>query len=129
MAIEYLKKVVDIKPDDAEAWIELAEYLEGVNLHESMNGKENVLFFSSSFYKFPVTAYQKSLKLLEDTADAVIPPDLVNNIGALHHKLNKFAEASSFYKRAADACDQLIEGGASAVRWEKKKKKKDYIVF
>ena len=37
-SIQYLRQVTTLSPDDVEAWLELAEFLEGTDLNESLKG-------------------------------------------------------------------------------------------
>ena len=38
-------------------------------------------------------AYEKASQILTDSVGADIPPEILNNIGALHHKLDNLEEA------------------------------------
>lgn len=54
--------------EDVEAWIELAQILEGSDLQGSLS------------------AYHKATKLLQDLVQMDIPPEILNNIAALHFR-------------------------------------------
>ena len=64
----YLRQVTEQMSDDVEAWIELAQILEGSDLQGSLS------------------AYHKATKLLEDVIQMEIPPEILNNIAALHFR-------------------------------------------
>ena len=55
-------------PDDVEAWIELAQILEGTDLQGALNG------------------YMTAIRLLKDTVQVDIPPEILNNVGALQFR-------------------------------------------
>jgi RNA polymerase-associated protein CTR9 len=75
-------------PDDVEAWIELAGILEENNITGALQ------------------AYEKASSILTDTVGVDIPPEILNNIGALHFKLENFLEAKSYYEQALERCRQ-----------------------
>ena len=54
--------------EDVEAWIELAQILEGSDLQGSLS------------------AYHKATKLLQELVQMDIPPEILNNIAALHFR-------------------------------------------
>jgi RNA polymerase-associated protein CTR9 len=83
-----LKKVTEQFPDDVEAWIELAGILEENNITGALQ------------------AYEKASSILTDTVGVDIPPEILNNIGALHFKLEHFHEAKSYYEQALERCKQ-----------------------
>lgn len=58
--------------EDVEAWIELAQILEGSDLQGSLS------------------AYHKATKLLQDLVQMDIPPEILNNIAALHFRYSLF---------------------------------------
>ena len=43
-------------------------------------------------------AYEKASQILTDSVGADIPPEILNNIGALHHKLDNLEEAKVIQK-------------------------------
>ena len=55
-------------PDDVEAWIELAQILEQSDLNAAL------------------AAYGTATKILHDKVHAEIPPEILNNVGALHYR-------------------------------------------
>ena len=75
VAKDHLKKVTSEHPDDLEAWIELAGILEETNVHEALS------------------CYEKAADLLKENVSSELPPELLNNMAALHQKLGKFKEA------------------------------------
>lgn len=64
----FLFKVTEQFPDDVEAWIELAQILEQSDLIASL------------------AAYGTAIKILRDKVQADIPPEILNNVGALHYR-------------------------------------------
>lgn len=55
-------------PDDVEAWIELAQILEQTDLQGSLS------------------AYSTAIKILKEKVQADIPPEILNNVGALYYR-------------------------------------------
>lgn len=55
-------------PDDVEAWIELAQILEQSDLNAALN------------------AYGTATRILKEKVQADIPPEILNNVGALHYR-------------------------------------------
>jgi len=51
-----------------EAWIELAQILEQSDLQSSLS------------------AYSTAMKILKEKVQAEIPPEILNNVGALHYR-------------------------------------------
>ena len=60
--------------------------------------------FSNQYIEYPVDrsvvllqasleAYQKASQMLTDTVGAEVPPEILNNIAALHFRLGKYEEA------------------------------------
>jgi RNA polymerase-associated protein CTR9 len=54
--------------DDVEAWIELAQILEQSDLQGSLS------------------AYSTAMKILKEKVQADIPPEILNNVGALYYR-------------------------------------------
>lgn len=77
IAKQHLKKVTEQFPDDVEAWIELAQILEQNDLHASLS------------------AYKTATSILTEKVNAEIPPEILNNVSALHYRLNNLREARS----------------------------------
>lgn len=75
IAKQHLKKVTEQFPDDVEAWIELAQILEQNDLQGSLN------------------AYRTATNILTEKVKAEIPPEILNNVGALHYRLGNLDEA------------------------------------
>lgn len=75
IAKTHLKKVTEQFPDDVEAWIELAQILEQNDLQGSLN------------------AYATATSILTDKVKADIPPEILNNVSALHFRLENLTEA------------------------------------
>nr|CAD7595522.1 unnamed protein product [Timema genevievae] len=75
IAKNHLRKVTDQFPDDVEAWIELAQILEQSDLQGALS------------------AYGTATKILRDKVQAEIPPEILNNVGALHYRLGNLPEA------------------------------------
>lgn len=68
IAKNHLRKVTEHYPDDVEAWIELAQILEQSDLQGSLN------------------AYGTATRILNEKVQAEIPPEILNNVGALHYR-------------------------------------------
>ena len=70
-----MKKVTEQYPDDVEAWIELAGTLEQTDVQSALS------------------AYGTASRLLKEKVGADVPPEILNNVGALHFRLGNFNEA------------------------------------
>lgn len=68
IAKNHLRKVTEQFPDDVEAWIELAQILEQSDLNAALN------------------AYGTATRILKEKVQADIPPEILNNVGALHYR-------------------------------------------
>jgi RNA polymerase-associated protein CTR9 len=68
IAKSHLRKVTEQFPDDVEAWIELAQILEQSDLQGAL------------------AAYATATRILQDKVQADIPPEIFNNVGALHYR-------------------------------------------
>ncbi|XP_021927029.1 RNA polymerase-associated protein CTR9 homolog isoform X3 [Zootermopsis nevadensis] len=75
IAKSHLRKVTEQFPDDVEAWIELAQILEQSDLQGAL------------------AAYATATRILRDKVQADIPPEIFNNVGALHYRLGNLEEA------------------------------------
>ncbi|XP_044259150.1 RNA polymerase-associated protein CTR9 homolog [Tribolium madens] len=82
IAKNHLKKVTEQFPDDIEAWIELAQILEQSDLQGSLN------------------AYGTAIQILNKDVQADIPTEILNNVGALHYRLNNLEEAKKNLEEA-----------------------------
>ncbi|KAK9747222.1 Tetratricopeptide repeat [Popillia japonica] len=82
IAKSHLKKVTEQFPDDIEAWIELAQILEQSDLQGSLN------------------AYGTAIKILKKDVQAEIPTEILNNVGALHYRLNNLEDAKKYLEEA-----------------------------
>ncbi|CAL4139063.1 unnamed protein product, partial [Meganyctiphanes norvegica] len=87
LAKQHLKKVTEQYGEDVEAWIELAQILEGSDL------------------KAALAAYHRATNLLQDLVQMDIPPEILNNIAALHFRLKNYEEAHKHFKMAWERCD------------------------
>lgn len=72
---DHLRKVTEQYPDDVEAWIELAGILEQSDVQAALE------------------AYGTSSNLLKEKVQADVPPEILNNVGALHFRLGNLKEA------------------------------------
>ncbi|XP_044738203.1 RNA polymerase-associated protein CTR9 homolog isoform X2 [Chrysoperla carnea] len=75
IAKNHLRKVTEQYPDDVEAWIELAQILEQSDLQGSLQ------------------AYGTATRILKEKVGDEIPPEIFNNVGALHYRLGNLEEA------------------------------------
>lgn len=84
IAKQHLKKVTEQFPDDVEAWIELAQILEQNDLTASL------------------AAYKTATSILTEKVNAEIPPEILNNVAALHYRLSNLQEARSHLEGALE---------------------------
>jgi Flp pilus assembly protein TadD len=77
----HLKKVTEQYPDDVEAWIELAGILEQTDVQAALS------------------AYGTASRLLKEKVGADVPPEILNNVGALHSRLGNLNEAKVGLRR------------------------------
>ncbi|RDD42841.1 RNA polymerase-associated protein CTR9-like protein, partial [Trichoplax sp. H2] len=93
-----LQKATTQHPDDIEAWIELAGILEGSDIQGALS------------------AYGTSSRLLQETLETDIPPEILNNAAALHFRLGNFLEAmknfSAALERAKLEANESTEGSS-----------------
>lgn len=82
----YLTRVTKQKPDDVEAWIELASLLEG------------------SDKKGALEAYTKALTIFEEIPGSLVPPEILENIASLKFQLGETSAAEAMYNQALDNC-------------------------
>ncbi|KAK3734151.1 hypothetical protein QZH41_017122 [Actinostola sp. cb2023] len=87
-ARDHLRKVTEQYPDDVEAWIELAGILEQSDVQAALE------------------AYGTSSNLLKEKVQADVPPEILNNVGALHFRLGNLKEAKRFYESALERSKQ-----------------------
>lgn len=83
----YLKKVTDNKPQDVEAWVELASLTEQ---HDT---------------QLALSAYRTSIKLYKDKGTPV-PPEIYNNTAALLWSTESLSEAEQYYNLALERCEE-----------------------
>lgn len=83
-AKNHLKKVTEQFPDDVEAWIELAQILEQNDLQGSL------------------AAYGQATNILKDQINAEVPPEIFNNIAALHYRMGNLSEAKNNLEKALE---------------------------
>lgn len=83
-AKNHLKKVTEQFPDDVEAWIELAQILEQNDLQGSLS------------------AYAQATHILTDSINAEVPPEIWNNIAALHYRMGNLTEAKTKLEMALE---------------------------
>lgn len=84
IAKTHLKKVTEQFPDDVEAWIEYAQILEQNDLQGSLQ------------------AYATATHILADKVNADIPPEILNNVAALHYRLDALDEAKNKLEMALE---------------------------
>ncbi|EDV28497.1 uncharacterized protein TRIADDRAFT_19990 [Trichoplax adhaerens] len=93
-----LQKATTQHPDDIEAWIELAGILEGSDIQGALS------------------AYGTSSRLLQETLETDTPPEILNNVAALHFKLGNLLEAmknfSAALERAKLEANESTEGSS-----------------
>ena len=62
-------------PDDVEAWIELAQILEQSDVQGALS------------------AYGTATRILKEKVEADVPPEILNNVAALHFRLGNLTDA------------------------------------
>ncbi|KAK6641359.1 protein required for normal CLN1 and CLN2 G1 cyclin expression [Polyplax serrata] len=82
IAKNHLRKVTEQFPEDVEAWIELAQILEQSDLQGALQ------------------AYGMATKILRDKVQVDLPPEILNNVGALHYRLNNLEEAKKNFEES-----------------------------
>lgn len=88
----YLRKVTQMTPDDVEAWIELAQILEQNDCPGSLQ------------------AYETAIKIFREKVHMDdIPPEILNNVAALHFRMSNLTEARKFYEQSLQRCKSEIE--------------------
>ncbi|XP_052225618.1 RNA polymerase-associated protein CTR9 homolog [Dreissena polymorpha] len=75
----HLKKVTEQFADDVEAWIELAQILEQSDVQGALS------------------AYGTATRILKEKVEADVPPEILNNVAALHFRLGNLHDAKKFY--------------------------------
>ncbi|PRD23689.1 UNVERIFIED_CONTAM: RNA polymerase-associated protein [Trichonephila clavipes] len=83
-AKSHLKKVTEQFDEDVEAWIELAQILEQSDIQGALSG------------------YGTATSILKDQVGADVPPEILNNVGALHYRLGNLLDAKKFYEASLD---------------------------
>jgi len=94
-AKKHLKKVTELYPDDVEAWIELAQLLERQPSTSTNDGVQGAL-----------KAYGRATSIVQDSVKAEVPPEILNNIAALHFRLGNLNEAMKYYQVALKRCGE-----------------------
>lgn len=84
IAKAHLKKVTEQFPDDVEAWIELAQILEQSNIQGALQ------------------AYGTATRILNEKVQADVPPEILNNVGALHFRLGNLIDAKKYYEASLE---------------------------
>uniref|UniRef100_A0A3P9CBM2 RNA polymerase-associated protein CTR9 homolog n=1 Tax=Maylandia zebra TaxID=106582 RepID=A0A3P9CBM2_9CICH len=73
------KLLTEQYPDDVEAWIELAQILEQTDIQGALS------------------AYGTATRILQEKVQADVPPEILNNLGALHFRLGNLGEAKKYF--------------------------------
>lgn len=105
----HLKKVTEQRPDDVEAWIELAQILEQTDIQVLLiytwqvmcvlltraQGAHSLISFIhfSSYVKGALSAYGTATRIVREELQADVPPEILNNVGSLHFRLGNLGEA------------------------------------
>ncbi|XP_050083431.1 RNA polymerase-associated protein CTR9 homolog [Anopheles aquasalis] len=84
IAKNHLKKVTEQLPEDVEAWIELAQILEQNDLVGSLQ------------------AYGTATSILTEKVNADIPPEILNNVAALHYRQGNLEESMAKLQQAIE---------------------------
>ncbi|WAR02104.1 CTR9-like protein [Mya arenaria] len=72
---EHARKETAKFPDDVEAWIELAQILEQTDVQGALS------------------AYGTATRILKEKVEADVPPEILNNVAALHFRLGNLQDA------------------------------------
>ncbi|XP_054714138.1 LOW QUALITY PROTEIN: RNA polymerase-associated protein CTR9 homolog [Uloborus diversus] len=80
----HLKKVTEQFAEDIEAWIELAQILEQYDTQGAL------------------AAYGTATQILREKVAADIPPEILNNVAALHYRLGNLKEAQKYYEASLE---------------------------
>lgn len=83
----FLKKVTEDKPEDLEAWVELASLTEQHDTPAAL------------------AAYKTAIRLYGEKSEQV-PPELYNNLAALLFSLNELDESERYYQLAIGRCEE-----------------------
>ncbi|WAR02159.1 CTR9-like protein, partial [Mya arenaria] len=81
---EHARKETAKFPDDVEAWIELAQILEQTDVQGALS------------------AYGTATRILKEKVEADVPPEILNNVAALHFRLGNLQDAKKFYTTSLD---------------------------
>lgn len=100
IAKNHLRKVTEQFPDDVEAWIELAQILEQSDLNAALN------------------AYGTATRILKEKVQADIPPEILNNVGALHYRYI-FSFLSCSLKEVVQMLMLYLSSPSDSVIWKK----------
>ncbi|KAK3762672.1 hypothetical protein RRG08_059019 [Elysia crispata] len=84
IARQHMKKVTEQFPDDVEAWIELAQIMEQTDVQGALS------------------AYGTATSILKDKVEADIPPEILNNVAALHFRLGNYGDARKYYEASLE---------------------------
>ncbi|KAI8783785.1 RNA polymerase-associated protein CTR9 [Biomphalaria glabrata] len=84
IARQHMKKVTEQFPDDVEAWIELAQIMEQTDVQGALS------------------AYGTATRILKEKVEADIPPEILNNVAALHFRLGNFEDARKYYEASLE---------------------------
>ncbi|XP_078483653.1 RNA polymerase-associated protein CTR9 homolog isoform X2 [Ciona intestinalis] len=98
LAKKHLRKVTEQYPDDVEAWIELAQLLERQQSTTTTGTTDGV--------QGALGAYGTATSLVRDRVKADVPPEILNNIAALHFRLGNLNEAKKYYEVALKRCGE-----------------------
>uniref|UniRef100_A0A0L8GE16 RNA polymerase-associated protein CTR9 homolog n=1 Tax=Octopus bimaculoides TaxID=37653 RepID=A0A0L8GE16_OCTBM len=83
-AKQHLRKVTEQFPEDVEAWIELAQILEQTDVLGALS------------------AYGTATRILKDKVQADVPPEILNNVAALHFRIGNFMESKKYYEASLE---------------------------
>lgn len=103
-AIEYYQKSLKFDPNDFETWIEYA------TLQEHYDPKVSL------------EAYEKALEVMTQRSPEEIKPELLNNIGVLKMKMERFEESQAAFQKAFEIClrsdEPRMENGQCKVYYD-----------
>ena len=115
-AIEYYQKSLKFDPNDFETWIEYASLQEHYDTKVSLEAYEKALEV--------IIQRQNDIGINEETGQPnkveEIKPELLNNIGVLKMKLERFDDSKESFQKAYDICikseETRLENGHCRVK-------------
>ena len=97
----YLKRVTSHAPDDADAWVELAELYAERDQEEAREVRHHdlmmLLMMGWRLSGWLIEAYEMAVKLMRRRGTGEVPREIINNLGVVHHMCGQHTEALAMY--------------------------------